>query len=67
MTLFGFPGGSYGEESTCSAGDWIQSLGREDPLETEMATTPVFLLGDSHGQRSMVDYSPWGCKRVGHD
>ena len=24
--------------------------------------TPVFLPGESHGQRSLVDYSPWGCK-----
>ena len=22
--------------------------------------TPVFLPGESHGQRSLVDYSPWG-------
>ena len=37
-------------------------LGREDPLEKEMATTPVFLPGESHGQRSLAGYSPWGCK-----
>ena len=24
--------------------------------------TPVFLLGESHGQRSLVGYSPWCCK-----
>ena len=24
--------------------------------------TPVFLPGKSHGQRSLVSYSPWGCK-----
>ena len=24
--------------------------------------TPVFLPGESYGQRSLVDYSPWGCK-----
>ena len=24
--------------------------------------TPVFLFGESHGQRSLGDYSPWGCK-----
>ena len=24
--------------------------------------TPVFLPGESHGWRSLVDYSPWGCK-----
>ena len=29
--------------------------------------TPVFLPGESHGQRSLVDYSAWGCKRVRHD
>ena len=23
--------------------------------------TPVFLPGESHGQRSLVSYSPWGC------
>ena len=31
-------------------------------LEEEMATTPVFLPGKSHGQRSLGDYSPWGHK-----
>ena len=39
----------------------VQSL-REDPLEKEMAPTPVFLPGESHGQTSLVGYSPWGCK-----
>ena len=29
--------------------------------------TPVFLPGKFHGQRNLVGYSPWGCKRVGHD
>ena len=24
--------------------------------------TPVFLPGESHGRRSLVGYSPWGCK-----
>ena len=37
----------------------LQSL-REDPLEKEMAPTPVFLPGKSHGQRNLVAYSPWG-------
>ena len=27
--------------------------------------TPEFLLGKSHGQRSLVGYSPWGCKESG--
>ena len=29
-------------------------------------STPVLLPGESHGQRSLAGYSPWGC-RVGHD
>ena len=40
----------------------IWSLGWEDPLEKEMAIHSVFLLGKSHGQRSLVSYSSWGCK-----
>ena len=31
----------------------VQSLGQEDPLEEEMAN-PVFLPGESHGQRSLL-------------
>ena len=31
-------------------------------MEKEMATTPVFLSGESRGHRSLVGYSPWGCK-----
>jgi len=30
----------------------VQSLGQEDPLEEGKATTPVFLQGELHGQRS---------------
>ena len=35
---------------------WVQSLGREDPLEKGMATHPVFLPGEFHGQRSLAGY-----------
>ena len=45
---------------------WVQSLGPEDSLEKDMATTPAFLPGESHGQRSLAGYSPRG-HRVGHD
>ena len=41
---------------------WVRFLSREDPLEKEMATTPVFL----PGRRSLAGYSPRG-SRVGHD
>ena len=33
-----FPCGSDGKESAYNAGDWVQSLGLEDPLEKGMAT-----------------------------
>ena len=35
----------------------VRSLGWEDPLETGMATTPVFWPGEFDGL-----CSPWGCK-----
>ena len=34
----GFPSSSDGKTSTCNAGDLVQSLGWEDPLEKKMAT-----------------------------
>ena len=40
----------------------VLSLGRGDPLEKEMATTPVFFPGESHGQRSLEGYNLWGHK-----
>ena len=44
---------------------WFRSLGQE--LEEEMQSTPGFLPRESHGQRSLEGYSPWGHKRVGHN
>ena len=43
---------------------WVLSLGWEDPLEKEIAPTPVLLPGKSHGWRSVVGYSPWGHKAL---
>ena len=37
---------------------WVRSLGREDPWRKEWLPTPVFLPGESCGQRSLVGYSP---------
>ena len=55
----GFPGGSVGKESACDTGDpgSIPGSGRR-----EWQPTPVFLPGESHGQNSLVGYSPRGCK-----
>ena len=44
---------------------WVQSLGREEPLEKGMATHSSIqcsCLENPHGQRSLVGYSPWDCK-----
>ena len=40
----------------------IRFLSRENPLEKGTLPTPVFLLAEFHGQRSLVGYSPWGNK-----
>ena len=45
----------------------FRSLGQEDPLKEEMAHTPLFLPGKSHGQRKLAGHSPWGHKRVKPD
>ena len=42
-----------------------ETLGWEDPLEKKMATKSSILSGESHGQRSVVGYRPWGWIRVG--
>ena len=52
------------ENPPANAGDmgWIPGL--KDPLEKEMTTDSSFLPGESHGQRSLVGYSPWACKEL---
>ena len=42
----------------------VQSLSWEDPLENEIATHSSILAWKSHGQRSLVGYSPWGHKEL---
>ena len=37
---------------------WIRKI----PWRRAWQRTPVFLLGESQGQRSLAGYSPWGCK-----
>ena len=41
---------------------WIRKI----PWSRKWQPTPKLLPGKSHGQRSLVGYSPWG-RRVGHD
>ena len=54
-------GDSDGRESACKAGDLGLIPGSErSPWRRERLPTPVLLPGESHGQRSLVGYSPWG-------
>ena len=63
LLYWGFPGGSDGKESACSAGDAgdvssIPGLGIYPGGGKGYLPTPVFLPGESRGQRSLVSYSP---------
>ena len=66
MNHEGFPCGSVGKEPTYNVGDLglIPGLGRSpggghgNPLQCSCLENP-------HGQRSLADYSPWGCKVLG--
>ena len=40
----------------------VRSLGQEDPLEEARQPAQVFLPEESHEQRSLAEYSPWGHK-----
>ena len=62
----GFPDGSAGKESACNAKD-TGDLGSIPGLERSPGQgngNPLqyFLPEKSHGQRSLVGYSPWGHK-----
>ena len=61
----GFPGYLDDKESALNAGDLssIPGLGRFH-WRRKWRPTPVFLPGKSHGQRSLVAYSPWSCKEL---
>ena len=42
---------------------WVLSLGREDPLEEELAAHSS-ILAWKKSQKSLVGYSPWGHKKL---
>ena len=42
---------------------WVQSLGWKDTWKRAWQPTPVFLPGESHGQRSLAGCSPWCQKK----
>ena len=43
---------------------WVRFLGWEDPLEKEMATHSSTLAWRIPWGRSLVGYTPWGCKEL---
>ena len=61
----GFPGDSVGKESTCNAGDpgSIPGWGRP-PGERNGNPLQYSCPEKSQGQRSLVGYSPWSCKKL---
>ena len=64
--LHGFPGGTRGKELTCQCrrckrrgfNPWVGKI----YWKRKWQPSPVFLPGESLGQRSLVGYSPRGCK-----
>ena len=65
MHLLGFLGSAVvrnllamQEHGRCKYGPWVGKI----PWRSKWQRTPVFLPGQSHGERSLVVYSSWGCK-----
>ena len=71
VTKLGQSGCSFLEDLNCTKGvvhglqcrtpgfyPWVRKI----PWRRKWQPTPVFLPGKSHGQRSLVDYSPWDRK-----
>ena len=64
--MMDFSGGANGKEPACQCRrlkrcgfhHWAGKM----PWRRKWQPTPVFLPGKSHGQRSLVGYSPWGRK-----
>ena len=52
-----------GEDMRHEFDPWVRRI----PWRRTWQPTPVFLPGESRGQRSLVGYSPQGYKRVGHN
>ena len=68
MATLGFPRGSVVENLPAKARDMgsIPGVGKI-PWRRAWLPVPVFLPGESHGQRSLAGCSLWGSQRVRHD
>ena len=66
MTPIGFPRWCGGKEPACQCrrfrrgrfNPWVKKIS----WSRKQQPTPVFLPTKFHGQRSLVGYSPWGCR-----
>ena len=66
--ILGFPGGARAKELACQCrrrkrrrfDPWVGKI----PWRRKWQPTPVFLPGESRGQRSLAGYSPWGHKEL---
>ena len=66
--LWGFSTGTFGKEPAfqcrrhkrCVFDPWVGKI----PWHRKWQPTPVFLPGESHGQRHLVGYSPWVYKEL---
>ena len=64
--VVGFPSGASGKRTRLPVQEtkrhgfspWVGKI----PWRRVQQPTPVFLPGESHGQRSLMGYSPWGHK-----
>ena len=59
-----FPCGSESQASAYNVRnlDGFDPWVRKIPWRRKWQPTSVFMPGESHGWRSLVGYSPWGCK-----
>ena len=58
----GFPDGAVVKNLPAMQEMGVQSLDQDDPRRRKWQPTPVFLSGESHGQRSLAGCSPLGRK-----
>ena len=57
------PPASVGRRKRCGFGPWVGKI----PWRRAWQPTSVSFPGESHAQRSLVGYSPWGHKKIGHN
>ena len=70
LPILGFPGGLAVKNPPVmqeSQETWVRSLGREDPLEKEMATHSSVLAWENPRTEEPGGLQSMGSQRVGHD